>query len=130
MAEREAEIRVLEDEILLAFERLRTRLTDQYGPALCGRSRAVFIDLADDVVYKVPRNPDGVIDNSYEARHTDPGIPLAECEIVQIDDLPVLKMEHVNPYHGPMDELPEWTNWVDGGQVGYTKDGRLVAYDL
>lgn len=40
-----------------------------------------------------------------------------------------LVMEYVRQAKESWEDLPRWTYGVDCKQVGYTHDGRLVAYD-
>lgn len=101
----------------------------RYGDPRCGYSRMTFFD--KDFVYKVPRNSRGFDDNEREAAWKDDFIPLADCslKVEMPSGIPVLKMERVSPTVLKT-EPPEWVMWVDCAQIGYTKDGRLVAYDL
>ena len=39
-------------------------------------------------------------------------------------------MEYVEHADRFDNELPDWTGFVDCGQVGFTKKGELVAYDF
>lgn len=112
--------------------RLARQIIDLYaqrhGEPACGRHRAVFFD--GDVVWKVPRNWQGMDANQREARWRSAEIPLARCELhyEMPSGIAVLKMERVEPVGGA--DLPDWTLAVDCQQVGRTRDGRLVAYDL
>jgi len=94
-----------------------------------GRHRTVFRD--GDVVYKVPHDETGygALSNSLEAAPITVEDPdhYALCEIVSIQDFPVLMMEYVE--HCGWSEEKDWTWGIDCGQIGHTKDGRLVAYD-
>ena len=108
--------------------RLIEQFDHLYGEPQCGRTRATF-DRGDGTVVKIPFTGEGFASNAFEARHNDPGISLAKCEIGWHGDAGFLVMERVTPITDYTD-LPEWTGWVDCAQVGHTADGRLVAYDL
>lgn len=108
-------------------------LYQKYGlPIGCGRNRMVF-RTQDGHVIKLPINDDGFMDNARESTWDDPGIPLASCEIKTIisrgQEIDLLVMEEVTPIT-KRDEMPDWADYVDCQQVGYSKDGRIVAYDL
>lgn len=106
---------------------------ERYGEPLGeGRNRVVF-DRGDGTVVKIPKNWDGVMDNGREVNWESDDIPLAPCHEVYMDkkkEIMAVVMEKVTPFTGSFKDLPQWTGWVDCAQVGYTKDGRLVAYDL
>jgi hypothetical protein len=82
-------------------------------------------------VLKVPLTWEGDAANEREAKHSDSFIPLARCRAHH--SLPsgviLLWMERVQPIVVPTPH-PLWVDSVDCGQVGYTADGCLVAYDL
>lgn len=111
---------------------IRQHVTKYGKPVGSGRNRVVF-DRKDGTVVKIPKNWDGEMDNAREANWESEEIPLAQCheEIVGQDNkqMTLLVMEKVTPVPG-LKNLPDWTSWVDCQQVGYTKDERLVAYDL
>lgn len=98
-----------------------------------GRSRATF-RLDDTHVIKVPHNPDGVDANEREALHYllgCPHTPLAPCHLAEVLGWEVLVMEQVLPeLHLAKDSSPFWVKFVDCQQVGYRRNGELVAYDL
>lgn len=105
----------------------------QYGkPIGSGRNRVVF-DRKDGTVVKIPKNWDGESDNNREANWSSDEVPLAQCHSESVgsgdSEMTVLVMEKVTPVQG-FKGLPDWVSWVDCQQVGYTKDERLVAYDL
>ena len=118
--------------------RLAERYQEKYGYAWTGRHRCTF-DRGDGWVIKVPHNRNGeeaclreVLE--YERRHEVDSTPMAHCylEISEFDPtFTVLVMEWVNVESRiEYDKLPEWALSIDCCQVGYTADGRLVAYDL
>lgn len=99
-----------------------------------GRHRITF-KLSDKYVLKVPYVEDGVYDNHQEVklynRFREAG-KCARCRIVKLYNLPCLIMEMVTPFvYGktPGEDWPEWSNYVDCGQVGVTRKGNVVAYD-
>lgn len=112
------------------------------GYELLGRGghRAVF--QADDPgwVFKVALSSRGQTANELESiRSLRYGkgslIPFADCHLSTTLGTEVLMMEWVKPYNimDPpcrLGELPEWVQWVDFVQVGWTNEGELVAYDF
>ena len=96
-----------------------------------GRHRTVF-DMGDGYVLKLPWNFEGIYSNELEARTANDNhssdICYARCELIDFLGVPAVKMEKVDI--APRGKLPSWTSYVDCQQVGYTTDGRLVAYDF
>jgi len=99
-----------------------------------GRMRSVYRLSLTDVI-KVPLDVRGDLANEQEARRwerfgTTDTIQYAECAMFWFRGQWVLLMEYVEPVLDQWpDGLPDWTDFVDCCQVGYTLDGRLVAYD-
>lgn len=94
-----------------------------------GRNRSVYLLPSGKYVLKVPKNEDGNRDNSLEAiryRNRQDWQNLARCKMVPGTFLLVMEYVDVNI---PSEEKPDWTKYVDGGQVGYTLKGKIVAYD-
>lgn len=102
------------------------------------RTRVVFI--FDEYVIKVPNSLDGFRANDWEGSvstncfdNTD--TQYAKAELIEIDDIPLVKMEYVK-YASEKDILerlgfyPDWVSSIDCGQVGFNKDGLLVAFDF
>lgn len=108
---------------------LLDQMAKQHGEPSVGRTRAVY-DTGDGYVTKVPLSWEGVMQSGTEANWDNEEIPVAECQLVDMDGIPVLRMEKVQIEHASYKDLPDWVGFVDGGQVGRTKEGRLVAYDL
>jgi hypothetical protein len=120
---------------------LQTALVDAIQPFAeaglawsCGRERIAF-QMAR-VVAKLPLNMSGVAANALERtgfRRTLAGktdCPVAACRVLHnADGVPILLMRTVDPVVSTQD-LPAWTLWIDCGQVGLDRRGRLVAYDL
>jgi hypothetical protein len=104
----------------------------------CGRNRAVF-DMGSYVV-KLPRNSQGFGDNDWEGSisngpDSDPAedIQYARTRMFYVklpehDYIPILFMEKV-VYAERQEHLPDWVMSVDCGQVGWSKNGKLVAFD-
>lgn len=95
-----------------------------------GRTRAVFLLPGGRYVVKIPVDEMGYHDNWSEARQAkrDGWLykhQVARCRLMKNG---WLVMEYVKPATG--EELPDWVGSVDCGQVGWTRDGRLVAYDF
>jgi hypothetical protein len=130
-----------EEEPLPGIEALLRRIGSRCGEPQVGGKRAVF-SVGEHWVLKVPLTWEGDIDNVNEARYyaqtvaseTDEFIPVANCRVHHSlpSGVALLWMERVVPvtfkYGDP--SCPDWVGWVDCGQVGYTADGHLVAYDL
>lgn len=105
-----------------------------------GGSRLV-VAYDPDTVAKIAICTAGIAANATEARlsaqygdTTDiaTGVHYASCHLVPSAGLgKVLLMERITPWelsiHG---EAPEWAAFVDNQQIGYTKSGRLAAYDF
>lgn len=104
-----------------------------------GRNRNVF-DFGAYVV-KLPKNGDGCADNDWEGSLSN-GESLGDMREIQYArtrmaywrGVPVVfmeKVEHARPAEivARLGYEPDWTMSVDCGQVGFTRDGRLVAYD-
>ena len=54
----------------------------------------------------------------------------ARCRMIVLGGVECLLMEHVNEINGfGTPGLPPWVSSIDCGQVGYTRRGKLVAYD-
>lgn len=96
-------------------------------PVGCGRHRIVFRD--GDTVVKFPTQESGAFANEHEANTNNELCAKAwiDEELTKEFGQPVLRMEYVT--HVGWSKKPDWTWSVDCGQVGRTKDGRLVAYD-
>ncbi len=102
-----------------------------------GRNRITY-RISERYVVKIPLNQDGVADNWYEAKQCkrDPDTAkcrlLGDCLVMEfVDDIHQIwghlplweKMERINL-------LPYWVDYVDCRQVGFTRTGKLVAYDF
>lgn len=107
--------------------------TDSILPS---RTRVVFME--NDTVVKVPITEEGMLDCGREKQasdryenNPDDYIPIAHVEGIEDGDIFYTRMEKVKPLERvDYKNLPFWVGMVDCGQVGYTKDNVLVAYDL
>jgi hypothetical protein len=96
-----------------------------------GRHRQLFLSRCGKWVYKIPRNSAGLGANHNELRAYKTGgwIPVAKCRLIHVFDIPIIVMEYVKSVHLGSSE-PDWVACVDCAQVGYTRKGKLVAYDM
>lgn len=106
-----------------------------------GRNRNTFI-LSDRIVVKLPRNFDGFTDNDWEGsisnsiesfNHPE-HIQYPKTKLVFVTEVPIVFMQRITPLQSTeitqmFGSEPDWTFSVDCGQVGITRQGRLVAYD-
>jgi len=103
---------------------------------IASRTRVVFME--KDTVVKIPITEEGMVDCGQEKQASDnyklkpdDYIPIADTEIIEEGDVFYVRMEKVKPLVKiDYRNLPFWVSMVDCGQVGYTKDNVLVAYDL
>lgn len=97
-----------------------------------GTKRETFLSPCKNYVIKIPIEQFtllGLLENEREAQiyNETPNSIYAKCELIENG---WLKMEFVQPkYFSKDDEYPDWTLTIAEHQVGYTRDGRLVAYD-
>jgi hypothetical protein len=105
-----------------------------------GGTRIVFLAPCKTKVFKFPRCHYGVSDNIVEANAwknrkslkdkcsgDDWGARIAKCKMVNNY---ALVMEYVDIGNRPnYADLPAWSRCLDGAQVGYNKDNKLVIYD-
>lgn len=136
--------RIINDELGAAFDEeyadktldLVYEYMNKTDNIICARTRVVFMD--EDSVIKIPINDEGVTASSLEVRTSDgyiekpdDYIPIAKTDAIEKDGVFFIKMEKVSPIKKVnYSALPFWVGMVDGGQVGYTKNNVLVAYDL
>jgi hypothetical protein len=117
-----------------AMEIIKYFLNKNY-PYSTGNYRMTFI--GDKYVFKVPKNDKGIWDNMREAKYyqhdrKNDFAPIAPCRIFYFNKeigLPILVMEKVKP-HTSGDEYPRWSGQIDSRQIGTTRKGNVVAYDL
>lgn len=117
---------------------LHKRMCDKYGLPEIGTKRATYI--SNSVVFKLPVDIEGFRENDWEGSvcglnvGTEYEIPIAKSRLIFRDDIPVVVMEKVEPLFlsqikERFGEIPAFVSWVDMGQVGLTRQGKLVAYD-
>lgn len=101
-----------------------------------GRNRAVFI--MGKYVVKIPRCWDGVADNDWEGsvRHSPhpEEAKYVRTRMVYVDEIPIVFAEYVKPasikdMKSILGTVPSWTDAIDCQQVGFNREGRLLAYD-
>lgn len=102
-----------------------------------GRNRRVFV--FSKYVIKIPITYNGITDNDWEGSisntNDDPDeIRYPRTRLTYWEALPIVLMERVTlvttaAIKARLGSCPDWVNSVDGGQVGFTRDGRLVAFD-
>lgn len=105
----------------------------KYGRQIgAGLYRRVFRESITHVI-KVPRDGWGEFCNDGEAREAPTSDVFARCMTFRHPRTGVLllRMERIVRFPTPRQRLtlPDWTTCVDCQQVGWTADGRLVAYD-
>lgn len=120
---------------------LNTVLRKQYGMYKHGRSRKVYIDRKNNVVYKLPITSSNHKHNIQEYhnflayQNKESSIPVASCELYYTSDhVPVIVMEYVTDIYRQdktYANLPAWAKngTLDSYQVGYNQRGDIVAYD-
>lgn len=102
-------------------------------PRIVSRTRVIY--MFEDHVIKVPLTDEGEYSNGLEVNVSNQGdIPIAKSEFITINhngkEIEVMKMEKVQPVNADYDKMPNWIYQIDCGQVGLTRTGELVAYDL
>lgn len=118
---------------MMTYEEIELALIEKFGlPIGRGRNRVVFYDEITDTVVKAPMRDAGCFGNEHEARTSsskyEPRAAARLDERLSAEfGRPILRMEYVK--HTGWSKEPDWTWSVDCGQVGVTRDGRLVAYD-
>lgn len=118
----------------MAVDSYTTTLTwarRKYGREIgAGFDRYVFGESPAYVV-KVPRDAWGEFCNEGEAREAPTSVIFARCKAFKHPRTGVvlLRMERIVRFPTARTKLPDWTDGIDCQQVGWTADGRLVAYD-
>ena len=113
---------------------LHKLMAAKYGVPEIGTSRAAY--MSKTVVFKVPTTLDGFRNNDWEASLISiPDTPIARSRHLPKCDIPVVVMERVQPCIDLQEcidvlgTVPDFVSAVDMAQVGWTRKGRLVAYD-
>lgn len=111
-------------------DKVIARLIAKYGqPFDYGRNRLVFAN--DRIVFKFPRNLNGIADNDWEGSCRAPY--LARGKWLELDGFVCVMQERVQRIYAdtpPPKKLPSWTGSIDCCQVGYDRQGKLRAYDF
>ena len=99
-----------------------------------GTKRKVYKRFDCNYVYKIPHEDCqsiGFEENIREAKiyrenkYTNP--IYAQCELLGDN---ILQMEYVQPVYFTKDDVfPDWVLTIADCQVGYNREGKLVAYD-
>lgn len=107
--------------------------SDEYA---FGRNRVVFY--CKHFVVKLPITDaglsnnewEGSVSNSKETRDNGEDVQYPRTKLFYIGEnaVPIVLMEKVSFPDNDF-VLPDWANSVDCGQVGFTRTGRLVAFD-
>lgn len=110
---------------------LEVEMRHRFGPPIGrGRHRVVFRE--GDEVIKIPCVDDGNLSNDREIRfYANSHECRARCwkdESLSSNQHLIIRMEYVTQVEDTRN-LPDWIDHIDGYQVGYTKEGRLVAFD-
>ncbi|PTH79100.1 hypothetical protein [Aeromonas veronii] len=119
---------------------LHRRFCKKYGPPKLGTSRVSYI--SKSVVFKLPVSSDGFRHNDWEGSLMSIGeegdshyIPLARSRLHPgYIDIPIVVMEKVEEaslqcIRERLGHIPGFVSAVDMSQVGFTKKGKLVAFD-
>lgn len=119
-------VTMMDKKIITAIKYCKKHFGESIGK---GKKRIVFKDKNE--VIKIPLNLEGEFGNYYEAKTSINNNKLANCNIDKklsnLFQLNILRMEYVK--HTGWSKDFDWTWSIDCGQVGLTKNGRLVAYD-
>lgn len=100
-------------------------LVAKYGIPKQGRHRAAFV--LKNHVLKFPLCEFGELDNHWEATRWDENV--ARGREITYHGFVCNVQEKVTPVTSDFQSLPNWTRHIDCQQVGYTKSGKLKAYD-
>lgn len=100
-----------------------------------GRNRAVFKMKSGNYIIKFPLSEEGIADNDWEAsvcsnKHegNKEDVQYPKTRYIELQGFICCVMEYIEPCKS-FEGLPEWIDFVDGGQVGYNRKNVLLAYD-
>ena len=124
------------------LRKLHLRYARRAVKVFAGRNRNVFA-MSNGYVVKVPSGPQGFADNDWEGSVSNTPETFGDINEIQYPhtrlvyferQIPILFMEYVEHARSAVTRSrlgfePWWIGSVDGGQVGFNKHGRLVAYD-
>jgi len=110
-------------------------LLKKYGRYELGRNRIVFF--GKNHVLKFPTCSTGMLDNDWEGSVCVADEKGSENDIwpitrwLEIGEFICCMMQKVEPVmFVDYSTMPDWVGSIDGGQVGWTRKGKLVAYDF
>lgn len=116
-----------------------SRLANKYELIGSGRNRATFKLKSGNYVIKFPLSEAGEGDNDWEASivsnksEESDEIKYPKTRYITLNGFVCVVMEFVDDLSSNPEEYwflkEDWFNSVDGGQVGKTKSGHIVAYD-
>lgn len=122
-------------------ERLHERYKERCVSMFEGRNRRVYV-MRNGYVVKVPLNLGGITDNDWEGSvspasqiSSDWQIQYPKTRLFHVEEIPIVLMEFVE-FAGEdkiverFGRFPNWVYRIDGGQVGFNRLGRLVAFDF
>lgn len=120
-------------------ERIIKKLKEKYTVLGVGRNRIVFLLKSGNYVLKFPLNDAGEGDNDWESsletnkndenNDLDFDVITHHTRWIEIEKFCCVIMEYIVPTTEKDNNLPNWCKSVDCGQVGYNKDGILMAFD-
>lgn len=107
-----------------AAEKIIKKLIKKYGEPEVGTTRAAFI--GRNFVFKFPINESGERANDWEGSCRDD--IYAKGRWIKFENFICVMQERLTLAGD--EPLPDWVNGIDGGQVGYDRNGNLKAYDF
>jgi len=123
------------------MKELNSILSRSFGKFKNGRSRKVYIDKINRIVYKLPIISSAKHFNTQEYKNYLAyvngtfDVHVAACELFYTkDNIPIIVMEFVADYYATcktLKGLPEWAKngRVDDHQIGFNDRGDIVCYD-
>ena len=112
-------------------------LTERLGEPIHARTRWVWLDPENNRVIKMAHNDEGLLASTREVRWStiDQDPYINRTTWFQLDPQDegsgtLVQAELVEPLHPNDPRVPDWAASIDCGQVGLTRDGRIVAYDV
>lgn len=83
-----------------------------------------------NIVIKVPKTGIAEFQNFNEAKLSYDNDNFARCKSIELYGVVCCVMEYLIPIDENAVDLPDWVNWVDCKQVGFSRKGNLKAYDF
>lgn len=113
---------------------LHRLMCKKYGPPKLGTSRVSY--LSKTVVFKVPVSENGFRCNDWEGSIVSLGdaTPIARARLHPNSEIPIVVMERVEEVSleqicERLGHIPDFVYAIDMAQVGFTRAGKLVAFD-